>query len=60
MKELEIKIRLEALITRRDMMISMNNTIDKQRSPVYSYEPGDFKILEQEMLDLAKIARDSD
>ena len=60
MKELEIKIRLEALITRRDMMISMNNTIDKQRHPVYSYEPGDFKILEQEMLDLAKIARDSD
>jgi hypothetical protein len=60
LKDLEIKIRLEALITRRCMMISMNNTIDKQRPPVYSYEPGDFKILEQEMLDLAKIARDSD
>jgi len=59
LKELEIKIKLEALITRRCAMVSVNEHLRSRKEPiVHLFE--NFQKLEQEMLDLAKIARDSD
>jgi hypothetical protein len=47
------------LITRRCAMVSVNEHLRSRKEPiVHLFE--NFQKLEQEMLDLAKIARDSD
>ena len=59
MKELEIKIQLEALVTEREGMIA-ENIIRGSNENYYSYDGDSFLKLAEQINELVILARDSD
>ena len=59
MKELEIRIQLEALITEREGMIA-ENQICKITDDYYPYDEDEFLKLANKIRELIILARDSD